>query len=135
MTDVATSGRLEQVQDYYGTRLRSSTDLRTEILKGAGVLVVSLTRGDKRQLMLRSDTDHMIDAGYKCVGFIGARMDYADLSHADLSRADLRSAKLGSANLHAIRDEGARWEGALTVTAKPTDPMRLKAENWQPPRR
>lgn len=41
-----------------------STDLRTEILKGAGVLVVSLTRGDKRQLMLRSDTDHMIDAGY-----------------------------------------------------------------------
>ena len=38
-----------------------STDLRTEILKGAGVLVVSLTRGDKRQLMLRSDTDHMIE--------------------------------------------------------------------------
>lgn len=41
-----------------------STDLRTEILKGAGVLVVSLTRGDKRQLMLRSETDHMIDASY-----------------------------------------------------------------------
>lgn len=41
-----------------------SSDLRTEILKGAGVLVVSLTRGDMRQLMLRSDTDHMIDASY-----------------------------------------------------------------------
>ena len=41
-----------------------STDLRTEILKGAGVLVVSLTRGDKRQLMLRSEADHMIDASY-----------------------------------------------------------------------
>lgn len=41
-----------------------SADLRTEILKGAGVLVVSLTRGDKRQLMLRSETDHMIDAAY-----------------------------------------------------------------------
>ena len=41
-----------------------SSDLRTEILKGAGVLVVSLTRGNKRQLMLRSDTDHMIDAAY-----------------------------------------------------------------------
>ena len=39
-------------------------DLRTEILKGAGVLVVSLTRGDKRQLMLRSEADHMIDASY-----------------------------------------------------------------------
>ena len=41
-----------------------SADLRTEILKGAGVLVVSLTRGDKRQLMLRSEADHMIDASY-----------------------------------------------------------------------
>lgn len=41
-----------------------SSDLRSEILKGAGVLVVSLTRGDKRQLMLRSETDHMIDASY-----------------------------------------------------------------------
>ena len=41
-----------------------SSDLRTEILKGAGVLVVSLTRGEIRQLMLRSDTDHMIDASY-----------------------------------------------------------------------
>ncbi len=45
-----------------------STDLRTEILKGAGVLVVSLTRGDKRQLMLRSETDHMIDAAYDLRG-------------------------------------------------------------------
>jgi signal transduction histidine kinase len=41
-----------------------SSDLRTEILKGAGVLVVSLTRGEMRQLMLRSDTDIMIDAAY-----------------------------------------------------------------------
>jgi signal transduction histidine kinase len=41
-----------------------SDDLRTEILKGAGVLVVSLTRGEMRQLVLRSDADHMIDAAY-----------------------------------------------------------------------
>ena len=41
-----------------------SPDLRTEILKGAGVLVVSLTRGETRKLMLRSETDHMIDAAY-----------------------------------------------------------------------
>ncbi len=41
-----------------------SSDLRTEILKGAGVLVVSLTRGEKRQLILRSEGDHMIDASY-----------------------------------------------------------------------
>lgn len=41
-----------------------SHDLRTEILKGAGVLVVSLTRGETRKLMLRSEEDHMIDASY-----------------------------------------------------------------------
>jgi signal transduction histidine kinase len=41
-----------------------STDLRSEILKGAGVLVVSLTKGEKRKLVLRSEGDHMIDASY-----------------------------------------------------------------------
>jgi signal transduction histidine kinase len=41
-----------------------SSDLRTEILKGAGVLVVSLTRGDRRQLILRGEGDHMIDQSY-----------------------------------------------------------------------
>ncbi|MBM3521074.1 MAG: sensor histidine kinase, partial [Alphaproteobacteria bacterium] len=41
-----------------------SRDLRSKILKGAGVLVVSLTRGDRRQLMLRSDEDMMVDASF-----------------------------------------------------------------------
>jgi signal transduction histidine kinase len=41
-----------------------SSDLRSEILKGAGVLVVSLTRGGTRKLILRSDDDRMIDASY-----------------------------------------------------------------------
>jgi len=41
-----------------------SSDLRSEILMGAGVLVVSLTKDQKRQLILRSDGDHMIDASY-----------------------------------------------------------------------
>ena len=41
-----------------------SSDLRSEILMGAGVLVVSLTRGERRQLILRSEGDHMIDASY-----------------------------------------------------------------------
>lgn len=41
-----------------------SSDLRSEILKGAGVLVVSLTKDQRRQLILRSDGDHMIDATY-----------------------------------------------------------------------
>jgi signal transduction histidine kinase len=41
-----------------------SKDLRTEILKGAGVLVVSLTREGSRRLMLRGEEDRMIDATY-----------------------------------------------------------------------
>jgi signal transduction histidine kinase len=41
-----------------------SRDLRSKILKGAGVQVVSLTRGDRRQLMLRSDEDAMVDASF-----------------------------------------------------------------------
>ncbi|MFO1131540.1 MAG: HAMP domain-containing sensor histidine kinase [Hyphomicrobiales bacterium] len=54
-----------------------SPDLRTEILKGAGVLVVSLTRGETRKLMLRSETDHMIDASYdlRNVGWTSAIAD------------------------------------------------------------
>ncbi len=41
-----------------------SSDLRSEILMGAGVLAVSLTNNQKRQLILRSDGDHMIDQSY-----------------------------------------------------------------------
>ncbi len=41
-----------------------SSDLRSEILMGAGVLVVSLTKGERRKLVLRSEGDHMIDASY-----------------------------------------------------------------------
>ena len=38
--------------------------LRSEILKGAGVVAVSLKRGDTRQLMLRNDEDAMIDESF-----------------------------------------------------------------------
>jgi signal transduction histidine kinase len=41
-----------------------SSDLRSEILSGAGVLVVSLSKEGKRRLILRSEGDHMIDASY-----------------------------------------------------------------------
>ena len=41
-----------------------SSDLRSEILTGAGVLAVSLTEDQKRQLILRSDGDYMIDANF-----------------------------------------------------------------------
>jgi signal transduction histidine kinase len=38
--------------------------LRTEILKGAGVMAVSLQRGNKRQLILRNNEQGMIEATY-----------------------------------------------------------------------
>ena len=41
-----------------------SRDLRSEILKGAGVLVVSLTKDGSRRLMLRSDDERMIDKSF-----------------------------------------------------------------------
>ncbi|MCB1376994.1 MAG: HAMP domain-containing histidine kinase [Alphaproteobacteria bacterium] len=41
-----------------------SNDLRSEILMGAGVLVVSMAKDGKRQLILRGEGDHMIDASY-----------------------------------------------------------------------
>ena len=41
-----------------------SSDLRSEILKGAGVLVVSLTKQGTRKLVLRGDEDKMADASY-----------------------------------------------------------------------
>lgn len=46
-----------------------SSDLRSEILKGAGVLVVSLQKGESRKLALRADGDYMIDASYDLRGF------------------------------------------------------------------
>ena len=39
-------------------------DLRTEILKGAGVSAVSLKKGEKRQLMLRDDSLHMVEESF-----------------------------------------------------------------------
>ena len=54
-----------------------SSDLRSEILMGAGVLVVSLTKDGKRQLILRGDGDHMIDASYdlRTIGWAPAIAD------------------------------------------------------------
>lgn len=41
-----------------------SDDLRTEILKGAGVIAVSLQKGDARQLMLRSNENAEVEQSY-----------------------------------------------------------------------
>src|SRR4029453_15860206 len=41
-----------------------SEDLKSELLAGAGVLVVSLKKGDSRQLILRRDSYDMIDESF-----------------------------------------------------------------------
>lgn len=41
-----------------------NAELRSEILKGAGVSAVSLKKGDKRQLMLRDDSLHMVEESF-----------------------------------------------------------------------
>jgi signal transduction histidine kinase len=41
-----------------------SRDLKSELLKGAGVLVVSLNKGETRKLVLRTDDPAMIDAHF-----------------------------------------------------------------------
>ena len=73
-----------------------SSDLRSEILMGAGVLVVSLQKGESRKLALRSDGDYMIDASF-----------------------DLRSTMWYGAIMDAF---GAMWAGetrVISVTDKP----------------
>ena len=47
-----------------------SSNLKSEILRSAGALVISLQRDGSRQLVLRSDGDYMIDASYDLRGFM-----------------------------------------------------------------
>ena len=47
-----------------------SSNLKSEILKSAGALVISLQKDGSRQLVLRSDGDYMIDASYDLRGFM-----------------------------------------------------------------
>ena len=65
--------------------------------------------------------------------FIGARLDWSDLSHADLRGADCADADFFRANLHGVRDDGARFTGASLATVKRTDVDRLEAEGWTAP--
>src|SRR6185295_6751045 len=57
-----------------------SGDLRSEILMGAGVLVVSLNKGESRRLILRTDNPPMIDEHFdlRAVSWLGAVMDAFD---------------------------------------------------------
>jgi uncharacterized protein YjbI with pentapeptide repeats len=75
----------------------------------------------------------LIQARAQNAAFVGARLDFADLSNADLSSADFRDASLLRANLHAVRDSGALFTGATLVGVRHTDLDRLEAEAWMPP--
>ena len=79
-----------------------SSDLRSEILMGAGVLVVSLQKGESRQLALRSDGDYMIDASF-----------------------DLRTTMW----YHAIMDAfGAMWAGETRVISVTDVPPNMSGD-------
>ena len=91
-----------------------SSDLRSEILMGAGVLVVSLTRGDKRQLILRSEGDHMIDASYdlRSILWIPSIMD----AFATMTRSDAR--------VIGVIDKPPNMSGDLIEIALLEEPLR-----------
>ena len=54
-----------------------SGDLKSELLKGAGVLVVSLNKGETRKLVLRTDDPPMIDQHFdlRMTTFLGSIVD------------------------------------------------------------
>ncbi|MGB8314866.1 MAG: HAMP domain-containing sensor histidine kinase [Aestuariivirga sp.] len=91
-----------------------SSDLRSEILKGAGVLVVSLQKGESRKLALRSDGDYMIDASFdlRTTMWYGAIMDAFDAMLADENRVisvtDLPPNMSGDLIEIALHDEPLR---------------------------
>jgi signal transduction histidine kinase len=79
-----------------------SSDLRSEILMGAGVLVVSLQKGESRQLALRSEGDYLIDASF-----------------------DLRTTMW----YHAIMDAfGAMWAGETRVISVTDVPPNMSGD-------
>jgi uncharacterized protein YjbI with pentapeptide repeats len=67
--------------------------------------------------------------------FVGANLAYADFSNSDVRRADFGDANLSDALLHNVKDDGASFVGATMSAVRRTDPDRLEAESFRPPRK
>ena len=64
--------------------------------------------------------------------FSGANLSFADFSHADLSGAILQRASLGRAHFHRAKEATADFSGSTRSLARPDDPERGEAEDFQP---
>jgi len=63
----------------------------------------------------------------------GAQLELCDFSHASIDEASFRNATIKLCNLHKLSEEKTIWDGANFNDTFRTDPIREKAENWQPP--
>lgn len=90
-----------------------SGDLKSEILKGAGVLVVSLRKGETRKLILRGEEPPMIDASF----------DLRDLRWWQ-AIADAFDAMTGPARIIGITDKPPNMSGDLIEIALHEAPLR-----------
>ena len=90
-----------------------SSDLKSEILKGAGVLVVSLRKGETRKLILRGEEPPMIDASF-------------DLRELRWWQAimDAFDAMIGPARIIGITDKPPNMSGDLIEIAIYETPLR-----------
>ena len=91
-----------------------SSDLRSEILMGAGVLVVSLQKGESRKLALRSDGDFMIDASFD----LRSTMWYAAIMDA------FGAMWAGEARVLGVTDVPPNMSGDLIEIALHEQPLR-----------
>lgn len=90
-----------------------SSDLTSEILKGAGVLVVSLRKGETRKLILRGEEPPMIDASF----------DLRDVRWWQ-AIADAFGAMSGPARIIGITDRPPNMSGDLIDIALHEAPLR-----------
>jgi signal transduction histidine kinase len=91
-----------------------SSDLRSEILMGAGVLVVSLEKGESRKLALRSDGDFMIDASFD----LRSTMWYEAITDA------FGAMLAGEARVIGVMDKPPNMSGDLIEIALYEEPLR-----------
>ena len=91
-----------------------SSDLRSEILMGAGVLVVSLEKGESRRLALRSDGDFMIDASFD----LRNTMWYEAITDA------FGAMLAGEARVIGVMDKPPNMSGDLIEIALYEEPLR-----------
>ena len=64
--------------------------------------------------------------------FLRARLRYAQCIYLRACGADFTDADLFGANLHAAELDNCQWKGARLDDIRPTDPLRLAADRWQP---